>query len=127
MSSNIFTDYSKIQKKEFSMRKDKKIKVGDRVEVHHTGSFGNRFGIITDITIALDKNDIAGEQGIRVNDLDLELNYVGTIGFQNDDSFGETDNKFWAYFFQVVDVYGHEKDQYDIHKLEITNVPIENN
>ena len=34
---------------------------------------------------------------------------------------------FGHIFFQVVDVYGHEKDQYDIHKLEITNVPIENN
>ena len=32
----MFEDYSKIQKKEFSMRKNKKIKVGDRVEVHHT-------------------------------------------------------------------------------------------
>jgi len=127
MSSNFFTDYSKIQKKEFSMRKNKKIKVGDSVEVHHTGGLGNRFGTITDITIALDKNDIAGESGIRVNELDLELGYVGSIGFQNSDAYGEKDNKFWAYLFQVVDVYGDDKDKYDLYKIETTNLPIEDN
>ena len=112
----MFEDNSKIQKKEFSMRKNKKIKVGDRVEVHHTPM--NRYGIITDINIAIDKGDIAGEGGVRVNELDLELNYVGSIGFQNDDSYGEKDNKFWSYLFQIVDVYGHDEDKYELYKIE---------
>ena len=67
---------------------------------------------------AIDKSDIAGESGVRVNELDLELNYVGSIGFQNDDSYGEKDNKFWAYLFQVVDVYGHDEDKYELYKIE---------
>ena len=123
----MFEDYSKIQKKEFSMRKNKKIKVGDSVEVHHTGSLGNRFGTITDISIATDKDDIAGESGVRVDELDLELNYVGSIGFQNDDSYGEKDNKFWAYLFQVVDVYGSDEDKHDLYKIEVTNLPMDKN
>ena len=114
----MFEDYSKIQKKEFSMRKNKKIKVGDSVEVHHTGGMGNRFGVITDISIATDKSDIAGESGVRINELDLELNYIGSIGYRNDDAYGEKDNKFWAYLFEIVDVYGHSEDEHEIHKYE---------
>ena len=100
------------------MRKNKKIKVGDSVEVHHTGNIGNRFGTITDISIAIDKSDIAGESGVRVNELDLELNYIGSIGYRNDDAYGEKDKKFWAYLFEIVDVYGHSEDEHEIHKYE---------
>tara|TARA_R110002020_G_C15910768_1_gene741933 strand:- start:79 stop:456 length:378 start_codon:yes stop_codon:yes gene_type:complete len=118
----IFEDYSKIQKPEFSMRKDKVIKVGDAVEVHQSGTC-NRFGTITDISIATHKSDIAGELGIRVNSLDLSLGYTGSISFRNDDAYGEKDNKFWCYFYQVVDVYGHDEDQYELHSLSETSVP----
>ena len=111
----MFEDYSKIQKKEFSMRKNKKIKVGDSVEVHHTGGMGNRFGVITDISIATDKSDIAGESGVRVNELDLELEYTGSISFKNDDSFP---GEYWAYFNRIKDVYGHSEDEHEIHKYE---------
>jgi hypothetical protein len=118
----IFEDYSKIQKPEFSMRKDKLIKVGDMVEVHQSNTT-NRFGIITDISIATSKSDIAGELGIQVNELDLELNYTGSIGFRNDDAYGEKNNKWWCYFYQIVDIYGHDKDEYECHSINDINVP----
>ena len=111
----MFEDYSKIQKKEFSMRKNKKIKVGDSVEVHRTGGMRNRYGTITQINIATDKTDIAGESGVRVNELDLELGYTGSISFKNDDSFPD---EFWAYFIEIKDVYGHSEDEYELHKYE---------
>ena len=97
----------------FKLRNNKTIKVGDQVEVEHNG--GNRYGTITQINIATDKGDIAGESGVRVNELDLELEYTGSISFKNDDSFP---SEYWAYFYQIKDVYGHSEDEYDIHKYE---------
>ena len=102
-------------KKDFSMRKNKTIKVGDLVEVDMNGA-SNRFGTITQINIATDKNDIAGENGIRVNELDLELNYVGSISFKNDDSFPD---EYWSYFYQIKDIYGHSEDDYEVYKYEL--------
>jgi len=98
---------------DFKMRGNRTIKVGDQVEVEHRG--GNRYGTITQINIAINKYDPAGESGVRVNELDLELEYTGSISFKNDDSFP---NEFWAYFNQIKDVYGHSEDEYDIHKYE---------
>ena len=118
----IFEDYSKIQKPEFSMRKDKVIKVGDMVEVHQSNS-SNRFGIITDISISLHRSDIAGESGIRVNSLDLSLGYTGSISYRNDDAYGEKDNKWWCYFYQIVDIYGHDKDEYECHAIDNMCIP----
>ena len=99
----------------FSMRKNKTIKVGDSVEVEMNGS-SNRFGTITQINIATDKNDIAGESGVRVNELDLELNYIGSISFKNDDSFPD---EYWSYFYQIKDIYGHCEDEHELHKYEM--------
>ena len=98
----------------FKLRNNKKIKVGDQVEVDMR-DISNRYGTITAINIATDKGDIAGESGVRVNELDLELEYTGSISFKNDDSFPD---EFWAYFNQIKDVYGHSEDEYDIHKYE---------
>ena len=47
-----------------------------------------------------------------------ELNYIGSIGYRNDDAYGEKDKKFWAYLFEIVDVYGHSEDEHEIHKYE---------
>ena len=58
-------------KKDFSMRKNKTIKVGDSVQVAMSGDSSDRFGTITQINIAIDKNDIAGENGIRVHEIEL--------------------------------------------------------
>ena len=99
--------------KNFKMRGNRTIKVGDQVEVEHRG--GNRYGTITQISIAINKYDPAGESGVRVNELDLELEYTGSISFKNDDSFP---NEFWAYFNQIKDVYGHSEDEYELHKYE---------
>ena len=98
----------------FKMRNNKKIKVGDQVEVDMR-DVSNRYGTITQINIATDKGDVAGESGVRVNELDLELEYTGSISFKNDDSFPD---EYWAYFYQIKDVYGHSEDEYDIHKYE---------
>ena len=101
----------------FKMRNNKKIKVGDQVEVEMR-DISNRYGTITAINIATDKYDPAGECGVRVNELDLELEYTGSISFKNDDAYGEKDNRFWAYLFEIVDVYGHSEDEHEIHKYE---------
>ena len=98
----------------FKLRNNKTIKVGDQVEVE-TGDILNRYGTITAINIATDKTDIAGESGVRVNELDLELEYIGSISFKNDDSFP---GEYWAYFNQIKDVYGHSEDEHEIHKYE---------
>ena len=98
----------------FKLRNNKKIKVGDQVEVDMR-DVSNRYGTITQINIATDKGDVAGESGVRVNELDLELEYTGSISFKNDDSFPD---EFWAYFIEIKDVYGHSEDEYDIHKYE---------
>ena len=98
----------------FKLRNNKKIKVGDQVEIDRSGS-SNRYGTITQINIATDKGDVAGESGVRVNELDLELKYTGSISFKNDDSFPD---EYWAYFYQIKDVYGHSEDEYDINKYE---------
>ena len=103
-------------KKDFSMRKNKTIKVGDLVQVAMSGDSSDRFGTITQINIAIDKNDIAGENGVRVNELDLELNYVGSISFKNDDSFPD---EYWSYFYQIKDIYGHSEDDHELHKYEM--------
>ena len=97
----------------FKLRNNKTIMVGDQVEVEHNG--GNRYGTITAINIATDKGDIAGESGVRVNELDLELEYTGSISFKNDDSFPD---QYWAYFYQIKDVYGHSEDEHKLHKYE---------
>lgn len=56
-------------------------------------------GTITDINISVDKNDPAGELGVSTEELDLDLNYQGSIGYQTD-----TGNNHWAYFHQVKEV-----------------------
>ena len=97
----------------FKLRNNKTIKVGDQVEVERVE--GHRYGTITAINIATDKTDIAGESGVRVNELDLELKYTGAISFKNDDSFPD---EYWSYFYQIKDVYGHDEDEYELHKYE---------
>jgi len=98
----------------FKLRNNKKIKVGDQVEVEMR-DISNRYGTITAINIATDKGDPAGECGVRVNELDLELEYTGSISFKNDDSFP---GEYYSYFYKIKDVYGHSEDEYDIHKYE---------
>jgi hypothetical protein len=66
-----------------------KIQLGDTIK-DKTG----REGEITNIGIATDKNDIAGELGVNAKEYDTELNYTGAI------SFGSN----WCYFSQIAEV-----------------------
>jgi len=66
------------------------IKLGDTIREKSNG----REGVITNIGIATDKNDIAGELGVNAKEYDTELNYTGAI------SFGSN----WCYFSQIAEV-----------------------
>jgi len=71
------------------------IKVGDKVAVK-TRSLSIVEGVITDISLGLVKSDPAGELGVNVQEYDTDMNYVGSIGYENDS--GEN---YWAYFDQI--------------------------
>ena len=66
-----------------------KIQLGDTIREKN-----GREGEITNIGIATDKNDIAGELGVNAKEYDTELNYTGAI------SFGSN----WCYFSQIAEV-----------------------
>ena len=66
-----------------------KIQLGDTIKDEK-----GREGEITNIGIATDKNDIAGELGVNAKEYDTELNYTGAI------SFGSN----WCYFDQIKEV-----------------------
>jgi len=71
------------------------IKVGDKVAIK-TRSLSSVEGVITDISLGLVKSDPAGELGVNVQEYDTDMNYVGSIGYENDS--GEN---YWAYFDQI--------------------------
>jgi len=66
-----------------------KIQLGDTIREK-----SGREGVVTNIGIATDKNDIAGELGVNAKEYDTELNYTGAI------SFGSN----WCYFSQIAEV-----------------------
>jgi len=65
------------------------IKLGDTIKDEK-----GREGEITNIGIATDKNDIAGELGVNAKEYDTELNYTGAITFGSN----------WCYFSQIAEV-----------------------
>ena len=71
------------------------IKLGDTIQ-----DVQGREGEITNIGIATDKNDIAGELGVNAKEYDTELNYTGAV------SFGSN----WCYFDQIKEVV--KKNEY---------------
>ena len=72
-----------------------KIQLGDTIREK-----SGREGVITNIGIATDPADIAGELGVNAKEYDTELNYTGAI------TFGE----YWCYFAQIKDVI--KKNEY---------------
>ena len=84
---------------------DEKIKVGDTVKTKKGGLLGStvtrRQGKITEIKIAMEKNDIAGEyaSAVAVQEYDLSLGYQGTISYKS-----ETGSEYWAYLDQIYEV-----------------------
>ena len=71
------------------------IKLGDTIREK-----GGREGVVTNIGIATDKNDIAGELGVNAKEYDTELNYTGAITF----------GQYWCYFDQIAEVI--KKNEY---------------
>ena len=72
------------------------IKLGDTIKDEK-----GREGEITNIGIATDKNDIAGELGVNAKEYDTELDYTGAITFGSN----------WCYFSQIAEVI--MKNEYD--------------
>ena len=71
------------------------IKLGDTIREK-----GGREGVVTNIGIATDKNDIAGELGVNAKEYDTELDYTGAITFGSN----------WCYFSQIAEVV--KKNEY---------------
>jgi len=79
-----------------------KIKVGDKIEVR-TWSSDNKEGIVNSINIALDYHDKKAEYGIEVKQYDTELDYIGTVSYDDNDN-----NSHWTYFNQILSVIPQE-------------------
>ena len=71
------------------------IKLGDTIKDKK-----GREGEITNIGIATDKYDNAGELGVNAKEYDTELNYTGAITF----------GSYWCYFSQIDEVI--KKNEY---------------
>ena len=71
------------------------VKLGDTIREK-----SGREGEITNIGIATDKNDIAGELGVNAKEYDTELDYTGAITFGSN----------WCYFNQIAEVI--KKNEY---------------
>jgi len=65
------------------------IKLGDTIRDEK-----GREGVITNIGIATDPNDIAAELGVNAKEYDTDLNYTGAITFGSN----------WCYFMQIKEV-----------------------
>ena len=75
------------------------IKLGDTIKDEK-----GREGEITNIGIATDKNDIAGELGVNAKEYDTELDYTGAITF----------GQYWCYFGQIKNVTTQNDSDVDI-------------
>ena len=69
-----------------------KIKLGDTIRDER-----GREGVITNIGIATEKNDVAAENNTSLNakTYDTDLNYVGAITYTGDTG------TYWCYFDQI--------------------------
>ena len=91
------------------------IKVNDKIEIRPVGGGILRDGIITSISIATQLEDPAGENGAKVEELDLDLKYEGSICYTDvtfNEEGDETGDSKWAYFAQIVQPEGKNKKQW---------------
>ena len=92
------------------------IKVNDKIEIRPVGGGILRDGIITNIAISTNAQiDPAGENGPNVEELDLNMNYAGSIGYTDvtfNDEGDESGDSKWAYFAQIVQPDGKNKKQW---------------
>ncbi len=67
---------------------------------YHKGFHGtsSRSGIVKNISISMDKYDIAGdhESAVNVKSYDMELGYKGSISYEDDKG-----SNYWCYFHQI--------------------------
>ena len=87
------------------------IKINDKIEVRKRNQIP-RDGIITSISIATSQSDPAGELGTKVEELDLSLNYAGSICYTDitfNDEGDESGDEYWCYFHQIIDPKGENK------------------
>ena len=63
-----------------------KIKLGDTIRDDK-----GREGVVTNIGIATDPADIGGELGVNAKEYDTDLNYTGSVCFDDN----------WCYFYQI--------------------------
>ena len=88
------------------------IKIGDKIEIRRRGNEIPRDGIIESISISTNaQSDPAGERGAKVEELDLDLNYSGSIGYK-DVTFDNDNGDYWCYFGQIIDPKGKNKKQW---------------
>ena len=82
-----------------------RIKVGDKIKtrVWSLDKGKTKMGVITSINIALDYHDKKAEYGIEVETYDTELDYIGTVSYED-----ESKRLHWAYFNQIVSVMPQE-------------------
>ena len=75
-----------------------KMKVGDTIKTRVWSLNTERFkmGVITSINLALDYTDKKAERGIEIERYDTELDYIGTVSYEN-----EYKEPRWAYFNQI--------------------------
>jgi len=82
------------------------IKINDRVQIRPVGGSILRDGIITMISISKNVElDPAGERGLNVEELNLDNEFPGSIGYTDitfNDEGDETGDSKWAYFGQII-------------------------
>jgi hypothetical protein len=94
-----------------------RIKVGDTIKtrVWSLDKAKSKMGVITSINIALDYHDKKAEYGIEVKQYDTELDYIGTVSYDDDNN-----NSHWTYFNQIISVIPQENavvETYDLDKF----------
>ena len=82
-----------------------RLKVGDTIKtrVWSLDKGKSKIGVITSINIALDYHDKKAEYGIEVQTYDTELDYIGTVSYDDEDN-----NSHWTYFNQIISVVPQE-------------------
>jgi len=82
-----------------------RLKVGDTIKtrVWSLDKGKTKMGIVYNISIALDYHDKKAEYGIEVETYDTELDYIGTVSYED-----ESKRLHWAYFNQIVSVIPQE-------------------
>ena len=83
-----------------------RIKVGDKIKVSN-----GLEGTVYSISIALDYHDKKAEYGIEVQTYDTELDYIGTVSYED-----ESKRLHWTYFNQILSVIPQEDNVVETYR-----------